>query len=162
MNKKITVYVRDNEYNPKGVVSMKKTDIQFKNSEDVHIPIIAVGWSKAHKNDVFIKKFGRRVAERRVDKTIKSLINTFDIIDVKNSTHINNVPYIINDSIEACFDTAKKVYHIEDECIFVVPSITHDEITTPEDLNEVIKHLEDVVSGKNMKRQVTTYNFIKY
>lgn len=170
MEKELTVYVRDNEYNPKGVVCMglSKLYVEFEKGEDT-TPIIVVGWSKAHKSDVFIKKMGRVIALKRAEKAEKYISDNITIDDPISNGHIknldvdiSNIPYIIMDALETCFDKAKRVYGIDRECLFVVPSITHEHVIPDNiSLQATLKHLENTIEGKNL-RQLTTYNYIKY
>jgi len=166
MDRKLIMYVRDKDYTPRGVISMDYGEKFMYNDGRNDYPMIFVGWSKAHKNDVFVKKFGRTIAARRVDKAINQIFNENNIqkINVKDFDQpIKNIPYIINDALEKCFDTAKRAYGINGQCIFVIPSIIAvTKITENSSLEDAIKHIEFTAISDSHSHQMTTYNYIKY
>jgi len=162
MSKNVIMYVRDNNYTPKGVVNITKGDYEITSDNR---PVIFIGWSKAHKNDVFIKKTGRTIAIRRSEKAYKWYANNDKNDNIGDISMVDglDIPYIIKDSLESCFDTAKRVYGIAGKAIFVIPTIKHT-TSLPDNpsLEDTIKHLEDTVVGKNTTKQITTYKIINY
>jgi len=136
MQNDLTVYVRDEKSIPTGVVVFEKTGIMPNGVE-----VIAMGWSKAYKDDTFRKKFGREIASKRAIKT-KDWVNnnltvahSLDMVndanrymptdDSSSVSHIKfiNIPFIIKQNFSHYVEIAKDSFRINGYALFVIPVI---------------------------------------
>ena len=138
MQNDLTVYVRDEKSIPTGVVVFEKTG-KLRDG----VEVIAMGWSKAYKDDTFRKKFGREIASKRAIKTKDwvnnnlSVVNSLDMINDANrympkdddSSVSNikfkslNIPYIIKQNFSHYVEIAKDSFRIDGDVLFVIPVV---------------------------------------
>ena len=130
MTTEFVQYVRNDEYAPEGAIYIINTGIQINGKN-----VISVGWSKACKQDTFIKKIGRNIAMNRAIKTKNFIIDNKGMLENNLTTEHNidtyvlgintpNIPKIIKIDFKNVFDLAKKIFGYDDSCMFFVPNIT--------------------------------------
>ena len=120
MQNDLTVYVRDEKSIPIGVVVFEKTGFMLGG-----INVIAMGWSKAYKDDTFRKKFGREIASKRAIKTKDWAINHASSISLDDYSEIKslNIPYIIKQNFSHYVEIAKDSFRMDGDVLFVIPVV---------------------------------------
>lgn len=122
MQDELIMYVRDKKNTPIGATYFGRTAMDVDGSA-----VVVMGWSKACKTDVFTKKTGREIANKRAIKAGKWLANGGTVnkdILLYSQEYVDetqSVPFIIKDNLKYYLDTAKDALGIEGEAIFVVP-----------------------------------------
>lgn len=149
MNKNVIVYVKNK---PDRYIHNEETgDVKIEKHKDTSLvgaayfvdtmltstdgkPIIAMGWSKACRRDVFIKKTGREIATKRAEKVVKYIgvnedtappivravkAEEFDLGTERMEVNLKSLPYAIKDNLEFLFDKAKHRFGIDGQATFV-------------------------------------------
>ena len=115
MQDELIIYVRNKKLTPIGATYFSRTAFDVEG-----VPVVAMGWSKACKTDVFTKKTGRHIATKRATKASKWLDGVDDVYELKyveldSHTYEDNtrtVPFAIKNNIKYYLETAKEALRL--------------------------------------------------